>query len=396
MAIETTLAIAPLTPVFFGDGRPCDAGETDFGSGRFPPSPKTIQGVVRTALLRSVAGLDLGPRADARRIEALVGPPDKLPEDWQVIGPWLAKWRAGEDDNVEEVSPWLRCPGWIVRGPDQEAKFLMPREPAEVRTDLGASRQLLVGRGDAIRSHLSPADSLRVLAGLLPEELPPRPDNHLVSFARKQPHTGLRLTPGKRTAAEGMLYTRDFYRFAESSGLVVRFTGTLDPAIKTSLLTSGISSLGGKNRVARLLRVTGWDADFEKLRKGEHLPQAIDEGARFLVWATTPVRACDPLDPGLSRISRDGAHFRVLSAALGHPEAIGGFSLARGHGSASRLYLPPGCAWMVEVRNGTHASRAQLLRDLHDSCLLGDDPNERAFGFGHAFVALLPQKWSDA
>ncbi len=390
MSTERSVAIAPLTAVFFGDGRPNDAGETDFGAGRFPPSPRTLQGLVRTALLRSVEGLNLGRGADQTAIAELVGPPERLLDGWQIRGPWPARWVEAFDGNAQSLEPWMPAPGWLARDRDDMLRPLAFRASGDLRTDV-STLGLLTGEGGFPRAWLSPADVYRVLHG----QEPRRPSFDLPPFVKLEPHTGLRLDASKRVAQEGMLYTLDFHRFAENSGIALRLDADTSPQIKRESLSSGVASLGGKNRVARLLDVREWHEDFRAAMAGGHLPNTPDEGARFLVWATTPVFTRDPMDPGLGNIARDGARFEILSAAVGPPESIGGFSMQSGHGGISRNYLSPGSAWLVALRGGNASSRGQLLRDLHDSCLLGKDPNERSFGFGHALVALPTNSWSN-
>ena len=391
MNTDTPVAIAPLTPVYFGDGRPNDAGETDFGAGRFPPSPRTLQGLVRTTLLRSVRGLELGRGADPKAIAGLVGPPEHLPEGWQIRGPWPARWSEKPAGTARHLEPWLPAPGWLARQRNGKLHRLKLIAAGDLRADTSASR-LMIGEGDFPRAWLSPADVWLVLNGQEPRE----PALDLPPFVGREPHTGLQLDADKRAARESMLYTLDFYRFAESSGLALRLSASLPSGIQRRSLSTGSASLGAKNRAARLLQVEEWSDDFARAVAGKHLPTAPAEKARFLVWATTPVFARNPLDPGLSQLSHAGAHLEILSAAIGSPQSIGGFSMAAGHSGVSRRYLSPGSAWLVELRGGNASSRHALLRDLHDSCLLGDDPAERTFGFGHALVALTPNSWSDA
>ena len=396
---EILMAIAPITPVYFGDGRPNDAGEADYGSSRFPPSPRTLQGLARTALLRSVEGLSLGKDADRSRIESLVGPPERLPDGWQFAGPWPAAWQEQEDGTASGVEPWLPCPGWLGSDRAGGLSFREWREiggrgkgdDSGVRTDLSEKSMagLLVGKGGFLRRWIGPTDALRVIEGDLPTSVPPL----LPPFVEREPHTGLQLDPSRRAAEEGMLYTLDYFRFRTTSGLAARFQGPIHPPLTAAALSAGVSNLGRKNRVARLLRVADWCPSFSRILTGKHIPDRIEDGARFWIWATTPVRAQDPLSPGMERIEHRGARLRLLSAAIGHPEPIGGFSLARGRSAVSRRYLPGGSAWLVEATGGDTTSRRDLLMKIHDVCCLGDDPAEQSFGFGHALVANIPKTW---
>lgn len=378
------MALAPMTPVYFGDGRPNQAGEVDYGRGRFPPSPRTFQGLVRSTLLSSVKDLRLGPGGDRARIQALVGPPDRLLPDWQLRGPWLARWSEDAGGAVA-VQPWMPAPGSLARArhPTEPLALVRAMSADGLRGDHDGSIWP-VARGSFPRAWLSPADTLRVLGGRPPSapvaELPP--------FAKREPHTGLQLRPGHRVADEGMLYTRDYHRFADGSGLV----GILDAALSNELdpgaLTRGTATIGGNKRVARLLPISGWDPDFERALAGAHLPQDPKDGARFWVWATTPVLSSRPRDPGLTSHALGGATVEVVMSSVGPVESIGGFSMANQSSGDSRAHLSAGSAWLISVRGGTSADRGGLVRSLHDRCCLGEEPAARTFGFGHALVAL--------
>ena len=402
MTVDTTnFAIAPMTPVFFGDGRPLDAGETDFGKGRFPPPPRTIQGVVRTALLRGVDGLDLGPRVDKARIRRLVGDPSRLPDGWQIAGPWLGEWHEPDESAAaQNVRVWLPAPLHLVSKRDGGTAWVRavePRDPSveeaqrdsfRFKSDIALDQLELpvgpVGQGKSHGGWLPSEQVARIVRGALPTRAPlPLPP-----FVEPEPHTGLRIVPETRTASDGMLYTRDFYRFREHSGLVGTFRGALDSSLDPASVTRGVTSLGGKNRTARLLEVSSWDEAFQQLLDGSLLPTEPADGARFWVWTTTPVHVRAPLDPGLHNLGLDVPSVRVLSSALGKPTYIGGFSMVRGAGSVARAYLPAGSAWLIELTGGTPQARGDVLQAINNHCVLGDDESDKAFGFGHALVAL--------
>lgn len=134
----TEIAIVPFGPVYFGDGRPMAAGETDVGKGRFPPSPRTVQGIVRTTLLRSVAGLSLVAGAEQRRIQELVGTPDQMPDGWQIAGPWLARWAEETGCGAVAVEPWLPLPRYLMPPFDKVATSLTCVRPRDLGGPAGS------------------------------------------------------------------------------------------------------------------------------------------------------------------------------------------------------------------------------------------------------------------
>lgn len=394
----TDIAIAPLGVQFVGDGRPRSAGETDFGDGRFPPTPRTIQGVLRTALLRGIPGLDLGPGADSGRIAELVGPPERLPEGWQIAGPWLARWSGEEDGQTTAVTPWLPLPRYLAGRTERSSPGLAAIEAmpltASMRWDLGRPPDHAVvaaGTGKHRDGYIGPATLRALLGGALPAVKDVQwgsPD-----FVHREPRTGLRIEPGKDVAQQSMLYTLNYHRFADDAGLAVRFRGPLPAAMDAAALTRGLASVGGKNGIARLLGVRSWSDDFAAALAGNHLPDEPASGERFWLWTTTPAAVDRPWNPDIVPGSLGGAGVSVIAAAVGRPERIGGFSLARGHSAPVRGFVPAGSAWLIELTGGDPGERGTLLRRLHDAFPLGADADLRAMGFGHTLVSRLPLPW---
>jgi CRISPR type III-B/RAMP module-associated protein Cmr3 len=383
----TDFAIVPLGPVYFGDGRPTTAGETDHGEGRFPPTPRTTQGLVRTTLLQSVAGLALGQDADRDRIASLVGPSDRLPEGWQVAGPWLARWEAEDDGGLRDVEPWLPWPRYLVEEGGQLGEVRILPLADRLATDLDAVALAPAGAARA-EGYFGAARLTDLLAGILPavaEVERPYP-----RFVAQESRVGLRIDLDTGVAEEGMLYTLGYRRMADGSGLVARFRGDVHPVIDTLALTRGTASLGGENRMARLLPVRSWKPAFDAALCGDHLPEEPEDGARFWLWCTTPAPVDEPWRPVLDLPPAGEARVEVLAAVVGRAEPIGGFSLATGRGEPVRSCVPAGSSWLVSVRAGTGRQRGVLLRGLHNAFALGADPTLRAMGFGHTLVSCIP------
>lgn len=400
------MGIVPAGPVYFGDGRPTVAGETDYGEGRFPPSPRTMQGIVRTALLRAVSDLDLTPGRARQRIAELVGPPGALPAGWQMAGPWLAHWKENETGELQDVEPWLPLPRYMVRK-NEELVALRPMQlngdgAKGMRWDL--PQKLVAACRDARyeRGYMNAAALRVVLAGAIPrrknkdtrENAPYFVDGN-PTFVRVEPRTGLALEKSenglsKDMAAEGMLYTLGYHRLADNAGFILRFRGNLaDRKLDPAALTRGTIAVGGRNRLARLLRIASWSHDFERALEPIHLPEQAEENARYWLWTTTPAPIDEPWKPEITPNTYGGARVTMLAAAVGKLEAIGGFSIARRHGNAVRHYCPAGSAWLIAIAGGTPAERGMLARALHDSATIGPE-TLRAFGFGHTLLSHLP------
>jgi CRISPR type III-B/RAMP module-associated protein Cmr3 len=409
----TDIAIAPIGALYFGDGRPTSAGETDHGAGRFPPSPRTIQGVLRTALLRSVPGLDLGSGADGARIADLVGPPEALPEGWRIAGPWLACWREDDDEawagTAREVKPWLPLPLFLRPGKGREApqtgRVIALRQDAQgspaMAWDVTETQWAYLppsgagGRGKDANAHVGPAGLRALLAGGTPaaaDVVPTWP-----AFVRHETRVGIAVAPGREVAEEAMLYSLDYRRMADRSGFVARFRGDLSPEMDPGALTRGVALLGGRGRLARLLEVQSWCEPFAAALRGDHLPAEPADEARFWLWLTTPAPLATPSKPAFVQGAVDGARLRVLTAVVGPPQAIGGFDLVRSASHGATPCVPAGSAWLVEVAGGEAAARRQLIEGLHDAFpfeLAAPDRALGPMGFGHTLLACLPAQES--
>jgi len=389
---QVNFGIEPVGAVYFGDGRPTDAGETDFGRGRFPPTPRTIQGLVRTALLRSVSGLNLNSGTNRNRIRELVGPPEHLPAGWHIYGPLLAEWKE-KKDGLYDVDPWLPIPRYLVQSIQGGLTSLKVLNAGDTKSDLTNpdDHPKICGAKNwtgNLNGYLSSSNLLRLLAGDYPDIDPAKlgNDGH-PAFVRKETRTGLRITPGEETAEQGMLYTFNYYRLKEGFGFIASFDGDTDSVIDTNSLTSEITSLGGKNRLARLLKIQEWHPDYKKIRDGVYLPEEPEDGEQFWVFSVTPVQMSCPWKPGLEYRTAGDAHLKVITSVVGKREPIGGFSLAHGASAQSSHHLQAGSAWLIELKGGSAHDRRTLLNNIHNHCVLGSDLNENSFGFGHALVA---------
>ncbi len=399
----TDIAIAPLGPLYFGDGRPLTAGETDYGEGRFPPSPRTAQGIVRTALLRSVPDLFLGRGADRDRITDLVGPPDALPDDWQLVGPWLARWHTEDETGVEEIEPWLALPRYVVAGAREKTLGVVTaislaeqteETRAGMRWDVGEIEHapLVDSRARAAPGYIGPDGLRALLGGKCPGADQIR--TGLPDFVAQETRIGLRVEPEREVADEGMLYTLGYRRFADNSGLGIRFRGRLHQEVDPGALTRGTTSIGGKSRVARLLSVRSWSAAFAAALEPSHLPAEPEDEDRFWLWTTTSVPLEQPWAPQFAVPSLGDATLKIVTAVVGQAESIGGFTLAEDRSLGSALHVPAGSAWLVEVRGGRPDERGALLRTLHNAFPFRSDPALSAMGFGHTLVSRMPDRWS--
>ncbi|GAA0597299.1 type III-B CRISPR module-associated Cmr3 family protein [Caenispirillum bisanense] len=127
--------IEPAEAVAFGPPKSSVAGEAHHIRSQFPPSPRTVQGLIRTRLLLGAEPRpDLGNLAAAPAIAALVGPPEALPEGWQLRGPFPAalvpappEVATDPDEAGQVLSPWVPAPRFLLgRGKHGDATRSRP------------------------------------------------------------------------------------------------------------------------------------------------------------------------------------------------------------------------------------------------------------------------------
>ncbi|CBS89280.1 type III-B CRISPR module-associated Cmr3 family protein [Azospirillum lipoferum] len=393
--------VEPAEALLFGPPRGFSAGEAHRVASQFPPTPQAFQGMVRTRLLLGGdLSVDLNSRAGAALVPSLVGTADRLPEGWRIDGPFPA--RRGKDGIVR---PWVATPRFLLMPPKDadgatvhQAHFrsadpqggLSDRAPKEPGGDTLPGRPEL-GDMRPPGGWIDPANLHAVLSGA-PQgwraggwccDLPP--------FVKRESQSGVAIDARTGRTRHGMLYFSEALRFASGSGLLGGFTGTLAPSLSAAALTTGAGQAGRKGRLVRFAKAERLDPDWLAVREGRYLPDRVTEADRFWLVALTPARRSKAAELPIRTPRGSAVSVRVVAALAGPPVVLGGFDLAGGKPRSNWSYHPAGSAWLIQLTGGDDAARAALLRDLHDSHILGDE-NEAVMGFGHALVGLCERK----
>ncbi|MBX3670656.1 MAG: hypothetical protein KF778_19820 [Rhodocyclaceae bacterium] len=407
MAGTAEFLIESSEALVFGPPRSSTAGEAHRIESQFPPSPRAFQGMLRARLLHGAdPPLDLESGADNAEIERLVGSPDRFPAGWQLRGPFPALRLAVARGSLDapKLQPWVPVPRFMLHahGAALHAHEIRSTHPGLSDLDLDGTRVSLLGRPEfgALKSMSGWVGPRNLLAALSGEgaldwdaeqwwrERPP--------FVHREIRPGLAVDGGTATARHGMLYFAGALRFAAGSGLYGRLDARLDKRLDLSTLSHGAVQAGRKGRIAVLTPVEALDADWQKIMNGSHLPAAVEDGARFWLYALTPARPDATPDRedalGLARGGRLPAAVRVkLCAALtGRPQVIGGYRLADRTPRPNLLYHPAGSAWLIELSGGSAEQRRDALHALHDRHPLAPQA-DAAMGFGHTLVGIGPK-----
>ncbi len=407
--IDSRFLVRPLGAVYFGRPQSFFAGEAHRARSLFPPPQSAFQGMVRSQLLRA-AGVDFAS-SSPEQLAGLVGEPDELPAGWQLEGPLPA--RVTEDGRLE---PWWPVPRYLLR----TERGLVVGRPLDRVGGLAMRDRLTVARDGAAPVLVGRPDRADV-AGPAPGWLAPRLLRALLSgeadewgpgavgahwhepwppFVHPEARPGLGLqregaaTGAAGVAAHGMLYFLEQLRVgggAEWAG----FYGALrapkaDPRIPRDALESSLGAAGHKGAPAAFEPAPEPLDDWQALREGKHLPDAVAERQRFWLVTGTPVRPRDPWHPVRDGVLPKGVTLHVEAVLADGPVVLGGLRMADGRARDNRAHLPAGTAWLFHLRGGDDGQRAEALRQLNGAHPLGA-PAEAAFGHGFTLVGICKE-----
>lgn len=359
------LALEPLDPLFFRDGRPFGAA-TRGRSGL--PQPQTLAGAVRTHLLAG-AGFDFGRFRQLRRngvhVKEALHECDAPP--WVVSmrfrGPWLAL-KSGDN-----IRPLLPVPYTLRRNGKRVWSRMNPwQEPLPGWRGMDEMLPLWHS-GDPDASYpggfLTPDGVNRFLAGGCPTD-----EHWLESSAlyALESRTCIGVDPDTYTAAEGMIYSLDLLALRHTvhvdespennKGICIyaECHCTAGPADWTEHL-GGPIPFGGESRyvIGRACQAYQW-----KERPGED---------RNVLLLATPAPLADA-DGKATWRPQQGGLGSVSAAATGPPVAVSGWDIARGGPRPTRFAIPPGSVYYTE---GVHEP------GLSSVCA---DPEDIAQGWG--------------
>ena len=379
--MTTTLFIEPSDVLLFRDGRSFSAGD-QLATGHFPPHPTTVYGALRSALLSQGQAdfrqNDFG--LNGKELGTVVGTKTQLGR-LTLTGFSLARRTAG---GVEALYPIPY--DVLIQKDDRGQPFAGVRATYLVPSRALAGAPSLADRSNmpAGLAPLWPAASgtddkvtytgaagwlpgpafARLLRGdikALQEAV--RPEALFVS----EPRTSVALTPGKRTAAEGLLYSVQFTRPRDGVGFLVEATAPTLP-----LAPAGWLRLGGEARAAH----------YETAEATAHLP-AYEMGAsapaeliKLTVVTPAPFAAGwipDGIDPETLRGTVADVPCTLVGAAVASPQHLGGWDVAAGRPKPTRRAVPAGSTYFLQVDDSTKAQELAVRRAplslLHDEAL---------------------------
>lgn len=362
--------------LFFGAGKPMNAGESSWIDSQFPPTGLTLQGAIRTAVLYCTeADIDAFTHGkpcfpDGGGLKAEIGDATELGK-LDLTGPFL-------HDNGELLFP---APLDLMSNDQGQHALLKPaNEPTTC--DLGNIRLPAVdGKGYKVSEncYVNYNDMAKLLNGETDGiELIPLftddPDGK--ALADKEPKIGLARNNKTRKYEEGMLFAIAPVRPRKNVSLHLRVQGIAPEHLPQNTF---LQRLGGEGKLA-CISVSEKDI---KMPPARIMPD--NEKVRFKLVFTQP--ALMPVDGWLPEsfalsVEKDRwigqLRFAILSACIGKPVKLGGWDLKTGSSKTHKAYIPAGSVYFCEAREKDR----ELILQLHNTKL----GKNCEYGFGHVLV----------
>lgn len=367
------LGLAPNDTLFFRGPEPFDAGESGYVASEFPPTPRTLQGALRAAILEA-NGVDMSEYVNGDSTGPLI----------EALG------KADEEIKLDLRGPYptrnskLCVPAPLDLAQRDGEVFSLAPEDGQTTTDLGSIR--LLGDPDGATrvegGWLLLEDLERLLAG---EKV--RAGN-LFSLLEAdgggffmEPKVGLARDRASRAAAEGKLYAILTLRAGENTGFAVSIEG-LPPQAQLPETVK----LGGEGRFA-------WSSGMEPPPTGTHreaVASRIDGAGSFrLVFLQPALFGGGWLPDGFEKENdRGGVCWRgelagiecsLVSAVVDKPPRIGGWDMKNRRPHPLEPHVPAGSVYFFEADGVTGAEVVEAL----DDAKVGRHAN---MGFGHVLV----------
>ena len=380
------LQLTPLDTLFFREPRPFTAGEQTDARSLFPPTPLTLQGMVRSLILAHHA-----PDALARRgalppaVEAVIGTIGGAVGTLRVHGPWLlarGQWLlpapmdlimpASEDGATVTQGHALvpSGPASVGRGSSSLPGKLRPLVPPEGWNEFTAVNGWLTWT--AFRQYLEgrPVRLERRVTWFQPSDL----------FV-EEPRSGVGMEARANRAKEGLLYFPRHVRLLTDVGLGIEIAGL--GALAAPWRTATLAALGGEGKavVVRETAAPPWRTD--TLECPGRMKMVLTQPAWFAAgWYPAW------MDPATGTATLDGSVCTWVAARVERPVRIGGWNLARRRPKPLRAFVPAGSIYYLEGA-GLDQWRGVWDASVTENPNVTEEDTPETFdqiGFGHALA----------
>ncbi len=370
--------------LFFGAGKPMNAGESSWIDSQFPPNGFTLQGTVRTAILfhnnADIQAFLVGNPCleNGDSLSAEIGDATSLGR-LDLIGPFFQL-----NDKL-----LLPVPLDLITNTQRESTLLKPAEQP-VHCDLGKIRLPVSSVSGGYKINESAYLSLPDMAKLLKGEsagieiIPQFSGEHNAkALADKEPKIGLARDNSTRNNLESMLFAIAPVRMRPNVGLQLQVKGIHANHIPNQTF---LQKLGGEGKLANI--------QISQQHLAMPAPQLANTGQKIRFKLVLIQPALMPvagwLPEGFVQISKqeyhcwngviDDCQFDIISACIGKPIKIGGWDLQKHQSKPHQAYIPAGSVYFCEA----DAVDQDKVEKLHNTKL----GLNTQYGFGHVLVGL--------
>jgi CRISPR-associated protein Cmr3 len=387
--------IEPSDVLLFRDGRPFSAGEGHRARSIFPPTPNTIQGVIRSKVLAERCGRYQDyrngclncPENNNCSIPIEIGTPAQNHYgNLEIKGTLIAKYRK------PNLTIYFPVPADIVRvknknNPVAESKL---RHLSPLRKKIPGSNDLAYSLHSLWSSETTPVEAVQgywtqqnLVNYLLGNNLenPDSPD----TLYQRESRFGIEIDNNIQAVKEGKIYQTEFIRCQENIGLYVEFKGITNLSAKPDLDT-GLIGIGGENRVASYTKISGIDwHDFR-----EKLINKLKQSDGFKLYLTTPTifdskhkQGWLPkwINPNTLSGEYERINLKLIAATISGYQTIGGWDVAHNKQKPTRRAVMAGSVYYFQ----TEATAEEILEAFHWQNL-ADEKSEAQIGYGLSLV----------
>jgi CRISPR-associated protein Cmr3 len=348
--MDKWLWIQACDTLFFRDSRPFLGGGSNLARSLYPPTPHTIQGALRSAVLAASGVSWEAYRAQGVGSETLIaqiGHPALCGAaslgELSLRGLFVGRMEAGH------VTPYVPLPADVRRTKAGSPEYfsLRPRRIVEGSVVWPAGRKLFPLWPPVMGATETPEDpyllSQQALRAYLDgRSFCPRPRRE---FVEGELRTGIAIDYDRRSPKESMLYQVEMARPEKDVGFVMGLSGLPD------LPDEGLLRLGGEGRGAHYHELCAIECG-----TFEALSLLAQPTCQFKVVLLTPAWFSGGWEPGDGDEGWStlfGQPTKLIAAALGRPEPIGGWDLMAGGGHGwhkpLRAHAPAGSVYLFET-----------------------------------------------
>jgi len=316
--------IEPVDVWMFRDSKPFTAQESFYARSLFPPQPGTMQGVIRSHYY-ALTGQIIGSSTDMGGL--------------RLIGLFVAR-----RDKNERVTVYVRAPLDLLAragegGKPTTGRRLLAAKQMKFKTDLDDHWRPLIVAEREKGATAQKADDAEywmdeaALTAYLSDPLAPVELVKASQLYEREERVGLALDVKRRANQSGYFYRASFIRPCSDVGLLVGID------YRQPLFTgSGALNIGGESR-----------SGLYQVLDGYEFPKRMASSGRLKIVLLTPAYFSDGWRPAGGDWSPWlGPKARLISAAIGKPQAFSGWDLQRNQPKPLRHFVPAGSVYLFE------------------------------------------------